>query len=165
MRFKFPKMFSRIEVKKLTMKRFCVTVPHWTEIKQTVTDSQMPCKSQMINKYLPYFPSCPLSYRYWTPWCSSTVSHVCNQPDSNSHDIPALSRIQGHTYMAFTYKTYCHANHSSIKKGMTMTEWFVQQAYIQGKKKHQPGSFKLDWGFLRYMPFSHKENQEIMQIK
>lgn len=33
-------------------------------------------------------------------------------------DISSLSRILGHSDAAFTYKTYCHADHQSMEKGM-----------------------------------------------
>lgn len=46
----------------------------------------------------------------------------------NSPDIPALSRILGHADTAFTYKTYCHADSSSMEKGMNMMEQFIKQA-------------------------------------
>ena len=40
----------------------------------------------------------------------------------NSPDIPSLSRILGHFDTAFTYKTYCHADTSSMASGMEMME-------------------------------------------
>lgn len=36
----------------------------------------------------------------------------------NNPDISSLSRILGHADAAFTYKTYCHADPSSMEKGM-----------------------------------------------
>ena len=42
-----------------------------------------------------------------------------------SPDIPALSRILGHTDPAFTYKTYCHADADSMTKGMEMMEEYI----------------------------------------
>ncbi len=39
-------------------------------------------------------------------------------------NITALSRILGHTDPAFTYKTYCHADQSSMNQGMAMMESF-----------------------------------------
>lgn len=46
----------------------------------------------------------------------------------HSPDVPSLSRILGHTDPAFTYKTYCHADASSMAQGMTMIEAILQSA-------------------------------------
>lgn len=39
-----------------------------------------------------------------------------------SPDIPSLSRILGHADAAFTYKTYCHADQTSMANGMEIME-------------------------------------------
>lgn len=43
----------------------------------------------------------------------------------HSPDIVTLSRILGHADAAFTYKTYCHADQSSMVVGMNMMESFI----------------------------------------
>lgn len=42
-------------------------------------------------------------------------------------DVPSLSRILGHADSAFTYKTYCHADPTSMANGMAAMESFIAQ--------------------------------------
>ena len=46
----------------------------------------------------------------------------------HSPDIPSLARALGHTDPAFTYKTYCHADQSSMAHGMNMMADLLRQA-------------------------------------
>lgn len=43
-------------------------------------------------------------------------------------DIPSLARVLGHTDPAFTYKTHCHADQSSMAHGMNMMADLLRQA-------------------------------------